>query len=280
VTPHLESTSLDGFLLIWTQEPGGSAGCTIDMRFNFLSTDFSLAKGVKGLSSRLSAKTEQVSVKSPPGCISETCYCEVRLFERYGAERRRSCDKVNLAKKITRIQRAITELRSGELSKSDAWSVAPDRRVDRRLSKRIALREPTEQELHLDLKMMQAMLNSVYSVSLLGLRGQERDAPDLHPLAPTHPPQSRCQTIKSVCSELGPPVSKTFSNLLDQHVRIRGPRSNTSSWSIGACSVQPCRAPLPERPLQASMCIQSHSLAGVLLMITRSCLLLHPIPAA
>lgn len=46
----VESTSFDGFCVTWTAGPNmGISDCTIAIRFNFLSTDFSHSKGVKGV---------------------------------------------------------------------------------------------------------------------------------------------------------------------------------------------------------------------------------------
>lgn len=74
-------TSFDGFWVTWTVNPStGPSDCTIPVRFNFLSTDFTLAKGVKGTPLRLCAKTELLS----PGEVvdaarmSEVCYCKVK----------------------------------------------------------------------------------------------------------------------------------------------------------------------------------------------------------
>jgi hypothetical protein len=242
--------------VIWSRQPGGSAACTIDMRFHFLSTDFRLAQGVQGLSSQLCAKTEIVSVQLPLGSISEIWYCEVRLFGQHGAERRISRDRAKIAR---RIQQTTAELeakinsRSGKISEFDAWGATPGRRSGRRQLKRVALRRPTEQDLHLKLQATQELLNSAYPVSLLDLRGRERDDPYLHPLAPTHPPQGGCRTMASIRSKLHPSVLQHFPSLLDQRVGVHGPheaRSSTSNLGVGACGLQPCQTPSPERPLR------------------------------
>lgn len=55
---QIEQTLFDGFCVTWTADPvTGLSGYTIPVRFNFLSTDFSLSKGVKGIPVRLYAKT-------------------------------------------------------------------------------------------------------------------------------------------------------------------------------------------------------------------------------
>ena len=64
---ELESSSFDGFCVTWTPGANCAAECTINVRFNFLSTDFSHSKGVKGIPVRLCAKTSVASTaESPP----------------------------------------------------------------------------------------------------------------------------------------------------------------------------------------------------------------------
>ena len=53
-----DAASFDGFSVIWTPGINGSTECNLAVRFNFLSTDFSHFKGVKGIPVRLCAKTE------------------------------------------------------------------------------------------------------------------------------------------------------------------------------------------------------------------------------
>src|SRR5208282_3603037 len=45
----LDSASFDGFSVVWAPGVKGSAECNLAVRFNFLSTDFSHSKGVKGI---------------------------------------------------------------------------------------------------------------------------------------------------------------------------------------------------------------------------------------
>jgi hypothetical protein len=119
--------------------------CHIGVRFNFLSTDFSHSKGVKGVPVRLCAKTSlvgdgaplNVNLANPPeqsaanasGLISTTgqlqqalsvvefetaqhsqlCYCKVKLFRDHGAERKLSNDVAHVKKTIAKLQKIIAE---------------------------------------------------------------------------------------------------------------------------------------------------------------------------
>lgn len=101
---RLEKASTDGFCVSWAANPDTKIhGCTILLRFHFLSTDFSLSKGVKGVPVRLCAKTVILSSEGREGVMeyhSEISYCAVKLFRDHGAERKTSNDEVHVKKKI------------------------------------------------------------------------------------------------------------------------------------------------------------------------------------
>lgn len=80
---ELEASSFDGFSVVWTPGANGAPEVNIAVRFNFLSTDFSHSKGVKGIPVRLCAKTTLVGADAslPPGeTTPEVCFCKVKLF--------------------------------------------------------------------------------------------------------------------------------------------------------------------------------------------------------
>lgn len=76
---RLEFASIDGFCVTWTADPTMQVcGYTIPLRFNFLSTDFSRSKGVKGVPVRLCAKTNILPSDGEKRIMkhnSEMCYC-------------------------------------------------------------------------------------------------------------------------------------------------------------------------------------------------------------
>lgn len=199
---ELESASFDCFAVTWSPAPGVStAECSVAVRFNFLSTDFSHSKGVKGIPVRLCAKTEVISSgtpDSPPGAIAEVCFSKVKLFRDHGAERKLSNDVAHIKKTIDKIKQQIAQVevgpnefgkrkRSGSIaSKSSsnrpskvpkhkrAWSIS---------SQGSAGRPAVEDDLHHKLTNIQAMFTSTRPVSVLYLKGCDQDDPDLHPVA-------------------------------------------------------------------------------------------------
>ena len=69
---NIECPYFDGISFRWN----GKAGVSINIRFNFLSTDFSRIKGVKGIPLRLHVATHAVAESTP----LERCYCQIKLF--------------------------------------------------------------------------------------------------------------------------------------------------------------------------------------------------------
>jgi hypothetical protein len=198
---ELESASFDGFCVTWVPNPStGSSDCSIAVRFNFLSTDFSHSKGVKGIPVRLCAKTEMI-VPSPTESSlageAEVCFSKVKLFRDHGAERKLSNDVAHVKKTIEKLKQQISQAesglttfgkrkRSGSVAKpvggrpgkilkhKRTWSVDSDGEGSARLS--------AEEDMHVKLATMQDMFTSTRPVSVLYLRGAEQDDPDLFPV--------------------------------------------------------------------------------------------------
>lgn len=86
----------------------GASDCMIAIQFNFLSTDFSNSKGVRGALVRLCAKTQLVLDIEGPGMKldAEVCYYQVQLFHDHGAERKLSNDVAQVKKTIGRLSRS------------------------------------------------------------------------------------------------------------------------------------------------------------------------------
>lgn len=197
----LDTASFDGFSVVWTPGVNGSSECNIAVRFNFLSTDFSHSKGVKGIPVRLCAKTETISSGSPHSATeySEVAFCKVKLFRDHGAERKLSNDVAHVKKTIDKLKQQISQAetgmkdfgkrkRAGSISKAQpsqrpgkvqkhkrTWSMSSASSAGGRL--------PVEEDLHFKLQTMQDMFTSTRPVSILYLRGAEEDDPDLHPVA-------------------------------------------------------------------------------------------------
>lgn len=197
---QIEQSSFDGFCITWTANPStGASDCTIPVRFNFLSTDFSHSKGVKGIPVRLCAKTESLSPGEESGGShdSEVCYCKVKLFRDHGAERKLSNDISHVKKTIEKLKQQIAQAEMGggfgkrkrgsnsasSMKGSDrakllkhkrTWSMNSQEGQPDKLS--------LEDDLQAKLVMMQEMFSSTRNVSILALRGDEGDDPDLYPV--------------------------------------------------------------------------------------------------
>jgi hypothetical protein len=201
---ELESASFDGFSVIWTPGINGNIECNIAVRFNFLSTDFSHSKGVKGIPVRLCAKTNPLpaeSSQSPPPEATEICYCKVKLFRDHGAERKLSNDVAHVKKTIDKLKQQIAQAESGmkDFGKRKRGGVSqaklPENQRPGKVQKHKRTwsmssvssagggRPPLEEDLHYKLQTLQDMFTSTRPVSVLYLRGDELDDPDAHPVS-------------------------------------------------------------------------------------------------
>ncbi|QIX00556.1 hypothetical protein AMS68_006073 [Peltaster fructicola] len=192
---ELECASFDGFCVLWTPANGASE-CPISVRFNFLSTDFSHSKGVKGIPVRLCAKTQVVGEDQ---ALSEVCYCKVKLFRDHGAERKLSNDVAHVKKSIDKLSQQIQQLesgtreggkrkRSGSLAKGGIESGRPGKIAKHRRTWSMSsvtsssARGGAEEDLHIKLMTLNDMFTSTRPASVLYLRGAEEDDPDLQPV--------------------------------------------------------------------------------------------------
>lgn len=196
---ELESASFDGFCVTWTPNPTtGASDCAIPVRFNFLSTDFSHSKGVKGIPVRLCAKTELLTSNDRvPN--AEVSFCKVKLFRDHGAERKLSNDVTHVKKTMEKLKQQIAQMEMGGVAfgkrKRSSGSIAMNA-TDNRPMKMLKHKRTwsmdsqendgklsAEDDLHLKFALMQDMFSSTRPVSVLSLRGDEQDDPDLHPVA-------------------------------------------------------------------------------------------------
>lgn len=206
---ELESASFDGFAVTWIPVHNSAPECSLAVRFNFLSTDFSHSKGVKGIPVRLCAKTELVApgAGSPPeNSKAELCYCKVKLFRDHGAERKLSNDVAHVKKTIDKLKQQIAQVesgmkdygkrkRSGSISKptpSSRPGKVPKHKRTWSMSSASSTsgnRPPAEEDLHMKLAALQDMFSSTRPASVLYLKGEAEDDPDLHPVALSGTPQ-------------------------------------------------------------------------------------------
>ena len=197
---ELEAASFDCFSVTWAPSAGSSsADCSVAVRFNFLSTDFSHSKGVKGIPVRLCAKTEIISSgtpDSPPARTAEVCFCKVKLFRDHGAERKLSNDVAHIKKTIDKLNQQISQIENGakdigKRKRSNAdkggshrpGKVQKHKRTWSVSSHGSSGRPPVEEDLHMKLVTMQDMFTSTRPVSVLYLKGYEQDDPDVFPVS-------------------------------------------------------------------------------------------------
>ncbi|KAL5407317.1 hypothetical protein PMIN04_011764 [Paraphaeosphaeria minitans] len=204
---ELDTVSFDGFAVTWSPVHNTAPECSLAVRFNFLSTDFSHSKGVKGIPVRLCAKTELVTNApgSPEsGKQNELCYCKVKLFRDHGAERKLSNDVAHVKKTIDKLKQQIAQVesgmkdfgkrkRSGSITKG-ASSQRPGKVQKHKRTWSMSSnsesggRPAAEEDLHLKLASLQDMFSSTRPVSVLYLKGEDSDDPDLHPVQLTGSP--------------------------------------------------------------------------------------------
>ncbi|KAI9816511.1 MAG: hypothetical protein M1827_001643 [Pycnora praestabilis] len=207
---ELDTASFDGFSVIWSPSASGSADCSVAVRFNFLSTDFSHSKGVKGIPVRLCAKTEvlssdSLSPRSTASNTAEVCFCKVKLFRDHGAERKLSNDVAHVKKTIDKLKQQIAQSetgmkdfgkrkRSASIATKASSSGRPGKVAKHKRTWSMSStsssggRPPAEEDLHLKLATSQDMFTSTRPVSVLYLRGLEQDDPDLFPVRLTGEP--------------------------------------------------------------------------------------------
>ena len=294
---ELEHASLDGFSVYWTAD-AANADCSVAVRFNFLSTDFSHSKGVKGIPVRLCAKTEVMpllpSLPSPPSPPSpatiEVCYCKVKLFRDHGAERKLSNDIAHVKKTIDKLKQQIAQAETGmqdfgKRKRTGSMMVTavgkggsgrPGKVPKHKRTWSISSagssgggggggggRGSIEGDLHLKLATVQDMFTSTRPVSVLHLRGEEADDPDLHPVqlpgesrdlsrvaSADHQQQSQLQpqaawdrrasgdtshataTVTATSSRIVSPVSSASGHGFRAPAKMHSPRHTPADWGL------------------------------------------------
>lgn len=186
---ELVKAAFDGFCVVWYPNHNGIAECSVSVRFNFLSTDFSHSKGVKGIPVRLCAKTEILDPSYMAAPVAqEVAYCKVKLFRDHGAERKLSNDISHIKKSIDKINQQIAQgdapvKENGKRKRSDSASRANNNKKRAwSVSSGESGREPSDDDLHAKLAIYQAMFTSTRPSSVLFLRGEEKDDPEFHPI--------------------------------------------------------------------------------------------------
>ncbi|KAI2627837.1 CP2 transcription factor-domain-containing protein [Hypoxylon sp. NC1633] len=259
---EVETASFDGFSVVWTPGVNGTPECNIAVRFNFLSTDFSHSKGVKGIPVRLCAKTTAVSSNdaSPTSdSASEICYCKVKLFRDHGAERKLSNDVAHVKKTIDKLKQQITQAESGskDIGKRKrgggshakgqdhqrpgkvpkhkrTWSMSSASSAD---GGGTGSRPSLEDDLHFKLQTLQDMFTSTRPVSILYLRGDELDDPDLHPVSLVGEPtdltkvEPKDSTVWQIRSARSSVAGSSLVSPSPSSMSLQSQPANTTQWN-------------------------------------------------
>ncbi|RHZ56146.1 putative CP2 transcription factor [Aspergillus thermomutatus] len=193
----VDSASFDGFCVTWTGTPGaGSSECVVNVRLNFLSTDFSLSKGVKGVPTRLCVKTEMIGLEDGTpapgiGTEAEICYCKVKVFRDHGAERKLSNDVAHVQKAIHKVERQIAQgdidgnngLGKRKRRKGVGHGLTKNHTVSMSLSPSRSNSLTGIDDLHRALFELRNLFSSSQPVSVLSLQGDVLDDPDQSPVS-------------------------------------------------------------------------------------------------
>ncbi|KAJ5141231.1 hypothetical protein N7476_009026 [Penicillium atrosanguineum] len=219
---QLDRTSLDGFCVTWLGDPSkGPPGCTIGVRFNFLSTDFSHSKGVKGAPLRLCAKTETAM----PG-TAELSFCIVKLFRDHGAERKMFNDVSQLTKAIEKRKQDFDKAQNGSDSlgkrKRGSRSVYSSDQLDNQFKAQL------ENNMDAELARMQSIFKSNRPVSRFCLAGEKQDDPDLFPIRLVDEGLQRTEQLQPVVQTVTPPstLSSSSRDLSHSSADVQQPKSH------------------------------------------------------
>jgi hypothetical protein len=182
---QLEEAFVDGFCVTWTADPTTNVyEAAIPLKFNFLSTDFTRLKGVKGVSVRLCAKTKMLRSDDENKTMEdepEMCYCVVKLFKDHGAERKLSNDKAHAKKRIEKLNKQIIDRETGADfdRRRHHNSLMNGGQTDTRPQKK-RKSSMSDKDLHAALATTTEIFSSARPVSVLGLRANVKDDLDLH----------------------------------------------------------------------------------------------------
>lgn len=223
---HLERTSLDGFCVTWCANPTtGRSRCKIGIRFNFLSTDFSHSKGVKGAPLRLCAKTEMAH----PG-TAESSFCYVKLFRDHGAERKMFNDVSQLKRAIEKRKQDFVKAESGDSlgkRKRGSRSVYTNDQIPDKERK-----AELQSRMDAELATMQSIFYSNRPVTTLCLPGEPKDDPDLFPVHMEDQAEGTAKSQPHLQVETPPStLSGASSNRSHSSVnsQLPGPRSDAEN---------------------------------------------------
>ncbi|KAJ5335674.1 uncharacterized protein N7506_005610 [Penicillium brevicompactum] len=176
---QLEEAFVDGFCVTWASDITANIyEAAILLKFNFLSTDFTRSKEVKGVPVRLCAKTEVLRSDDENPTMEagpEMCYCVVKLFRDHGAERKSANDKKHAEKRIVKLHKQKLDMKTAADFARRSRSNSPMKNDSRlhRGRRSISSRRCS-------------MSREDINADVLGLRGNEKHDPDLYSISSSH----------------------------------------------------------------------------------------------
>ena len=227
---NIQVVHSDGCSLLWSADRNRPKTCSIKFQLNFLSTDFSHAKGIHGATMRFCAKTEEVSPDSLRFPVSDhnISYCRIQVFRSHGAERKTVNDAASISKRIAKLKQKLQS--AEDFSNEEGGSQGKRKKITTsgNAPKR-ARRGGKDQEdaMRSEVKDLQGLCTVGQGYSDLGQHGERqqhcdwypRSEPDVHhpgrkvPISPAHSPgQTNCDMLQhptATAVALRPEVKKT-----------------------------------------------------------------------
>lgn len=219
---EVEAEAYNGFSVLWgpsTSSPRPE--CSMHVRFNFVSTDFTRAKGVKGIPVRFCTMTEEISLGGVGTVAPEVSYCITKMFRDHGAARKIANDTLQVKRKIEKIKQnmKLPDVRKQRGSKYDLGVDDDDDRAK--------------------LALLEKKLSSAQPISPLNLRGDDSDRPRFSPhgqdeMEDVQYGQSAGREIVSGHSFTNvQPVAQLFDNPQTGSIEVSGHQAITQNINVG-----------------------------------------------
>ncbi|KAJ5982286.1 hypothetical protein N7451_012386 [Penicillium sp. IBT 35674x] len=255
---QVEQEFFDGFCITWKlNHATGLNICDFSLRLHFLSTDFTLSKGVKGMPVRLCAQIQELTspVNNRKPDDPEICYCKIQLFRDHGAERKMSIDNGNLTKAIEKLKQKMSSVTPNSVTrkrKRGDHSESTHQVLETIRAPKLEMQQkPSNDAMDSKLIELERMALSKQPRTILALRGSKGDDPSLYPVhmadhqkSELHSEISSANTISTNSEDAGSGGSKPIdADIFDggsagfRRIRVyqKQRRGSTSS----AVTVQP-----------------------------------------
>lgn len=196
---HLEESAVDRFTCTWTIMPSERPQCQVAVSFHFVSTDFSQAKGVKGVSLRLSALTREITLASTEerrDCL-QISHCLIKVYRNHGAERKTAIDSKQIGKKIAKVKHQIANQENALRAKAKR-----DQPKRQKLSEDSSsqIRLPVDHVLVVELERLKMVESRPRIPTAFHLRGEPEDYSHRYTFTPKEDPND---FLKSPTDQLG-----------------------------------------------------------------------------